>query len=176
MTIQWYAMQSKPNKEDFLARQCEALGVEVFHPRIRVKVVNQRARKVRPYFPGYIFVQADLDQIGESALLWVPGSTGLVSFDGVPAVVSDGLIHTLQKQLEELNASEKALSSISGLNKGDLITIQDGPFAGHAAIFDASLSGAERVRVLLKWIGSQQLPLELPARQVQRIRKAEFLI
>ncbi len=35
MSILWYAMRSKPNKEDFLAGQLEAYGVAVFFPRIR---------------------------------------------------------------------------------------------------------------------------------------------
>ena len=140
----------------------------VFYPRIRVRVVNPRARKVRPYFPGYIFIQAVLEQINVSSLRWVPGASGLFSFGGVPAVVSDSLIHSVQKKVDEVNASDMELKSLKGLGKGDLVTIQEGPFAGHEAIFDVSLSGTERVRVLLRLLNKQQLPLELPAEQVQR--------
>jgi len=171
LAILWYAMRSKPNKEDFLARQCEALGVEVFYPRIRVRTVNPRARKVRPYFPGYLFVHADLERVSASSLHWVPGASGLVSFDGLPAAVPDSLIHAIQKRVSEVNASDKALSSLKGLNKGDLVTIQEGPFAGHEAIFDMSLSGAERVRVLLKLISNRQLRLDLSADQIERKKK-----
>ena len=171
MAILWYAMRSKPNKEDFLFRQREALGMEVFYPRIRVRVVNPRARTVRPYFPGYLFIHTDLEQVSASSLHWIPGASGLVSFDGLPAMVPDGLVHAIQKRVSEVNASDNALSSLKGLNKGDLVTIQEGPFAGHEAIFDVSLSGAERVRVLLKLINNQQLRLDLPADQIQRKKK-----
>lgn len=169
MAVAWYAMRSKPNKEDFLARQFEAQGVQVYCPRIRVRVVNPRARKFRSYFPGYIFVQADLDEISRSTLQWLPGAAGLVSFGGEPASVPDNLIHAIRKRVDEINATDR--DSIKGLSQGQVVTIQAGPFAGHEAIFDARLSGDERVRVLLKLINRQQLPLDLPSGQIQPGKK-----
>jgi len=169
LAVNWYAIRSKPNKEDFLARQFEAQGVEVYHPRIRVRVVNPRARKVRPYFPGYIFIQVDLEEIGRSTLQWMPGAIGLVSFDGEPASVPDSLINAIRKRVDEVNASDRGV--MEGLTQGQLVTIQAGPFAGHEAIFDVHLSGAERVRVLLKLINKQQLPLDLPSAQIQPKKK-----
>jgi len=169
MTVVWYAMRSKPNKEDFLAKQFEVQGVQVYCPRIRVRVVNPRARKFRSYFPGYIFVQVDLDQISRSTLQWLPGAAGLVSFGGEPAPIPDSLINAIRKRVDEINASGRDL--IKGLSQGQLVTIEAGPFAGHEAIFDASLSGDERVRVLLELINKQQLPLDLPSGQIQRKKK-----
>jgi len=170
LAVLWYAMRSKPNKEDFLARQFEMQGVKVYHPRIRVRAVNPRARKVRPYFPGYIFVQADLDLISRSTLQWRPGAAGLVSFGGEPASVPESLINAIRRRVDEVNVSD--VERLRGLSQGQLVTIQAGPFAGHEAIFDARLSGDERVRVLLKLINKQQLPLELPAGQIQLKEKA----
>jgi len=161
----WYAIRSKPNKEDFLARQFEAQGMKVFYPRIRVRVVNPRARKVRPYFPGYLFVQVDLEQVSLSVLQWMPGAMGLVSFGSVPASVPENLINAIRKRVDEVNASDRDL--IKGLSQGQIVTIQAGPFAGYEAVFDARLSGDERVRVLLKLINKQQLPLDLPSGQIQ---------
>ena len=70
----WYVIQSHPNKEQMLFKQLELLEIEVFFPRIRVKPVNPRARKIRPYFPGYIFIQSDPETIDTSALKWIPHS------------------------------------------------------------------------------------------------------
>jgi hypothetical protein len=42
------------------------------------------------------------------------------------------------------------------------------PFAGYEAIFDMRVSGTERVRVLLKLLSRQEVPLELSAGQIQR--------
>jgi len=164
-------MRSKPNKEDFLARQFEVQGLRVYYPRIRVRAVNPRARKVRPYFPGYLFVQADLEQMCRSTLQWLPGAAGLVSFGGEPASVPESLIQAIRRRVDEVNVSDAEL--LKGLSQGQLVTIQAGPFAGHEAIFDARLSGDERVRVLLKLINKQQLPLELPAGQIQARKMTE---
>ena len=165
MAVCWYVVRSKPNKEDFLARQFEARGMKVFHPRIRVRVVNPRARRVRPYFPGYIFVQVDLEQTGWSVLQWMPGAMGLVSFGGIPASVPESLVNAVRKRVDEVNASDREM--LKGLSRGQVVTIQSGPFAGYEAIFDECLSGEERVRVLLKLINKQQLPVELPSSQIQ---------
>ena len=68
MSISWYAMRSKPNKGDFLAGQLQAYGVEVFFLVLRVNLVNLRARKVRPFFPNYLFLRVDLDVVNVSDL------------------------------------------------------------------------------------------------------------
>ena len=158
---------------DFLARQCETRGLEIFYPRIRVRTVNPRARKVRPYFPGYIFVQADLSKDQASSLQWLPGASGLVSYGNIPASVPDDLIDAIRKRVEEVNVADRKSSSLKEMNRGDIVTIKMGPFAGHEAIFDVSVSGNERVQVLLKLINKQHLHLELPAGQIQLKSKNE---
>jgi transcriptional antiterminator RfaH len=77
MAVSWYVIRSKPNKEEFLAGQLTAYGIEVFYPKIRVKTVNPRARKVRAYFPSYLFVRVDLEMVSASTLHWMPGAVNL---------------------------------------------------------------------------------------------------
>lgn len=105
MTPYWYVLHSKPHKEEMLAEQLELRRIEIFAPRIRVQVVNPRARKVRAYFPGYIFIRADLEKLGLSFLQYVPGSAGLISFGGEPAYVPDGLIHAIRQRVDEVNST-----------------------------------------------------------------------
>src|SRR5262245_44246447 len=150
MSVSWYVIRSKPNKEEFLAGQLTAYGVKVFYPRIRVKTVNPRARKVKAYFPSYLFVHVDLELVSASTLHWMPGAVNLVSFDGEPAPVPDVLISAIECQVEQINASQANV--LHGLKSGDVVTIQDGPFAGYEAIFDTQIPGRERVRVLLNYL------------------------
>src|SRR5215204_675302 len=171
MTTFWYALRSKPNKEDFLAKQLEAYDVDVFFPRIHVKPVNPRSRKTRPYFPNYLFVHVDLDVVKLSTLRWVPGASGLVSFDGEPAPVPDLLITALERQVDLINTASRELTITSSLKHGDTVVIQDGPFAGHEAIFDLRLSGQDRVRVLLNFLQARQVPIELQSRQIRRTKR-----
>jgi transcription antitermination factor NusG len=169
MTADWYVMRSKPNKEEFLAGQLVAHGVKAYSPRIRVQAVNPRARKVRPYFPGYLFVQVDIGSMNASTLRWMPGASGLVSYGGEPAGVPDTLVAAIKRRVEAINAAGGEL--FDELKSGDTVVVQSGPFEGYEAIFDSRIPGSERVRVLLKLLQRRMQPLDLPASQVQLQKK-----
>lgn len=164
MTIRWYVVRSKPNKEDLLWEQLTLRGIEAFLPRIPVKPINPRARKTKPYFPGYIFVHLDISQVGESALQWVPGASGLVTFGNELGYVPDNLIHAIRIRVGEIHAAGGEL--LRSIRAGDTVVIQDGPFKGYEAIFDERLSGSERVRVLLQLFQREAIPLHLRAGQI----------
>ena len=169
MTLSWYAMRSKSNKESFLAGQLESHGVEAFFPVLRVNPVNPRARKLRPYFPNYLFIHVDLDDVNVSDLRWMPGASGLVSFDGEPASVPDLLIAAIKKQVDLFN--ETIQNQQKNFQHGDSVLIQDGPFAGYEAVFDTHISGQDRVRVLLSLLQSRQMPVEIASRQIRRVKR-----
>jgi transcription antitermination factor NusG len=164
MALAWYVLRSKPNKEDFFWGQLLAHQIEVYYPRIRVKTVNPRARKVKSYFPGYLFVHVDLQSMPVNFLNWLPGSQGLVAFDVQPACVPDVLIAAIRQRVDQINSAGSA--ELPTWQPGEVVAIQDGPFAGHEAIFDTCLSGNQRVRVLLKLLRGTQIPVELPGAQL----------
>ena len=167
MAIQWYALRSKPRKEDIVWQQILDHDIESFYPRLRVHPVNPRARKIKPYFPGYLFVRLDINEVGPSVLKWMPHTLGLVSFGGEPAYVPDNLITGLKKRIREINDAGGEV--FDGLKSGDKVLIHDGPFAGYGAIFDVRLSGTARVRVLLKILGAQRIvPVELDVSQIRQ--------
>ncbi len=166
MSAQWFTLRSKPNKEESLWQEACLRGYQVFFPRIRVQPVNPRARRIKPYFPGYMFVQLDPAATALSSLAWMPYSHGLVSFDSQPAPVPDSLVQAIRRRLDRVNQAGGEL--FVDLQAGDGLVIQDGPFAGYEAVFDARLSDHERVRVLLKLLGNRRLALDLPAGQVRR--------
>ncbi len=166
MPVNWYALNSHPNKEEALYRQVQMQGIEAFYPCVRVNPVNPRSRKIRPYFPGYLFVHVDLVEAGLSVFQWMPHARGLVSFGGEPAQVPDALVHAIRKRVSEIAAAGGEL--FDGLKSGDAVIIQNGPFAGYEAIFDLRLPGSERVRVLIKMLSDRNLPVELRAGQISR--------
>jgi transcription antitermination factor NusG len=169
MSESWYALRSKPRKEEVLWKQLLAREIEVFYPRVRVHPVNPRSRKLRPYFPGYMFVNVDLEAEGLSKFNWMPFAIGLVSFDGAPATVPENLIHEIRKRVEEIAAAGGEF--YDGLKSGEPVRISSGPFAGYEAIFDMRLPGSERVRVLIQMLTDRNVPVELKAGQVERKKK-----
>lgn len=170
MTNSWYALRSKPRKEEVLWRQTNAQGFEVFFPRLRIQPVNPRSKKFKPYFPGYMFVWVDLDKVGRSTFQWMPHAIGLVSFGGEPASVPDNLILVLRKRVDEINTAGGEI--FDGLKPGDPVRISDGPFAGYEALFDTRLPGTERVRVLIQMLSDRHLPVELRSGQIERKKKS----
>jgi transcription antitermination factor NusG len=168
MSYRWYVVHSKPRKEEFLAEQMQMRRMEIFNPRIRVQAINPRARKIKPYFPGYVFARFDLEMTGKMTVQYIPGAASLVSFGGEAAEVPDGLILAIQKRVEEINNAGGELFDV--LKMGETVVIHSGPFAGYEAIFDARLPGSDRARVLLKLLKNRQLPVDLPAGQI-RLKK-----
>ena len=167
MTLQWYALRTKPRKEEVIWQQLINQGIENYYPRVRVHPVNPRARKIKAYFPGYMFIRVNLAETGVSAFQWMPHTLGLVSFGGEPAVVPDNLIHELKQRIQEI--AEAGGEVFDGLKPGDPVWIHDGPFAGFEAIFDARLEGQERVRVLLQFINNRrEVPVELDVSQIRK--------
>jgi transcription antitermination factor NusG len=163
----WYVAHSKPRNEELLWKQFCLRNIESYYPCINVQTVNPRARRVQPYFPGYLFVHVDLELIPKSTLQWMPGGVGLVSFGNEPAFIPDSLIYAIKQRLEQLETvpAEKPVP----LNKGDHILIHEGAFKGYEAIFDIQLSGTDRVRVLLSLLGNRLLPVEMPTSCIHRI-------
>ena len=153
----WYALHCHPQKESFVWSELAARNIEVFYPHLRVKPADPRSRKMRPYFPGYLFVYADGNQVASSTFRWLPHVQGLVSFGGIPAPVPEALINEIKQRLEKDNYQ---LSTPNHLH-GDAVEVISPVFSGFEAIFDTYLPGPERVRVLLKMLNERQVILEL---------------
>ncbi len=168
MPASWYVLHSHPNKEDALWQHLLGKGVDVFYPRQRVHPVNPRARTIKPYFPGYMFVHVDLAETGMNFFEWMPWATGLISFSDGPAPVPDNLIEAIRQRVGEIAAAGGEL--FDGLRPGDKVVIQSNAFEGYEAIFDARVKGTERVRILLQLLGGRSVPMELPAGQIHKKR------
>ena len=147
----WYVIQTKPRREKQVSNVLERQGVQVYLPLVRVRRVNPRASPMMPFFPGYLFAQADLASVGVSALNWVPGSVRLLGFDGEPAVVPDLVVEHIRQRVSDM---ERKYDLGSGpFQPGDPIRIVSGPFRDLEAVFDRTLSPNGRVWVLIKFLG-----------------------
>ncbi len=149
----WYALHAKPHKERQVEAALSARGVEVYFPA--VPVPPRRGRPAyRAFFPRYLFVHTDIDQVGLWTVHYAPGVSGVVMFGGVPARVDDVVIAALKARLARVDpaaGSGQVLVDDHGeiIEPGDRVTITSGPLAEFEAVFDRRLSPAGRVRVLV---------------------------
>jgi transcription antitermination factor NusG len=148
----WYAAQTKPHKE-FMVRDVLAHteNVEVFLPVLHVNPVNPRARKIRPFFPGYLFLRADLEQVGISAIQWTPGLVRVLGAEDQPQPIPDRVIQEIRFRVGEVQEDEAHAGG--RFRKGDLVRITSGPFDGFEGMFDTRLGGKTRARILIEFLG-----------------------
>jgi transcriptional antiterminator RfaH len=142
----WYAVQTQPHRESVAQDTLLRIGAQVFYPRYRQRVIlhGYKREVVRPLFPSYLFVSFDVEREFR-AVQYARGVRRVVTFGGEPAIVPGDLLASIQERMKDgyvkLNPPE--------LRPGQRVEIVAGPFAGHTGIFQANLSGAERVAILL---------------------------
>src|SRR5512133_2225572 len=130
----WYALHSHAHKESFLQAELTARGFNAYYPCLHVKPVTPRSHKIRPYFPGYLFVYLDVDHIRETDLRWMPHSYGLVSFGDTPSPVPETLINRIRQQLDTPQAPPAPVI----FHKGEAVELRQDLFRGYEAVFDAT--------------------------------------
>ena len=166
---QWYAAQTKPHKE-FMAR--DALSrideVQVYLPILRVNPVNPRARKRRPFFPGYLFIHVDLAEVGISAIQWTPGLVRILGTEGQPYSISADVVEGIRGRVQQ-SQREQVHGGIS-FRQGDLVRITSGPFDGCEGMFDTALGGKTRARILVEFLG-RLTSTEVDVRSLEKVSK-----
>lgn len=166
MSANWYVLSIKAHKEQPVQRYLRNNRIETYFPTISVNPANPRSRSRRPFFPGYMFVNIDLDREGENRLRWIPGTRGLVRFGDQPASVPENTISELRKHVKTINNT--ALRP-ERLQRGDRVRIINGIFNGYEAIFDAHLSGKDRVQVLLAFLSQHSRRVRLSIHDVEKV-------
>jgi transcription elongation factor/antiterminator RfaH len=163
--LRWYALRSKPNREKEVQKRLTDLRIEVFLPWLRTR--RRRRGRIQwvlvPLFPGYLFSRLDLEVSGKTAR-YIPGVKDFLKFGSHVAEVSQQIIDELRLRCPGGVAEIDPLK----IAPGEVVRIQDGPFAGVDAIFQTALKDSERVAVLLEILG-RQTKLELPAESIEKL-------
>ena len=143
----WYALYTKPRKEEQVCSFLESQGFETYLPTVRIR--KNGNYKATPFFSCYLFVRVDpLD--GLFSLRWTPGLRRVVSFGDHPAVVDDGVVSCLRQRLAEM---EESGYQAYRFKPGDRVVMTSGPLSDFEAVFERSLSSGQRARILVDFLG-----------------------
>jgi transcriptional antiterminator RfaH len=157
-SLAWYCARTKVKHEHIAAANLRKnLGLEVFHPQLRVERATQRGvvRVIEPLFPSYIFIRCLLEaKLNE--IVHTSGIGGLVRFGQIIPTVDDARI----EELQECFTAEEPMTVESSLVPGDEVRIADGAFAGIAAFVLRVMPARMRVQVLLDILG-RPTPVEV---------------
>jgi transcriptional antiterminator RfaH len=153
----WYALHTKPHSE---ATACQALAVRNFNAYLPL-LPPRKDRMAQPLFPTYMFVRCDLEAIGISSLEWIPGLRRILTLGGRPAIVPDEAIELIRAKMSQIEAQGGLPRH--GFQPGDEVVIDKGPLSGMRGIFEGPVGPAERVRILIRFLGQAnraEVPVE----------------
>jgi len=150
--LAWYALYTKPHKEEQLRYFLEEQGREVYLPMIPVARPRAGRRKKKPFFPCYLFVRGERSNGDVTSLRWTPGLRRIVAYGEIPIAVPDEMIELIRVRLAE---QEAVLRKPPGLRfkAGQRVRITEGPLSSMEAIFERGVSSGERVRVFVEVLG-----------------------
>lgn len=163
----WYVVHTQPRGEERAAWHLANQGFRCFLPRLRK--LRRHARKsdtvLEPLFPRYMFVNFDADAARWRAINGTRGVVGLIANGPNPMPVAAGVVESLQTQCEPDGSAP--LTALGVFCEGTRVRIKTGAFAGQTGqIAEIAARGADRVRVLLEFMGAQT-SLQLPAYAVE---------
>jgi transcriptional antiterminator RfaH len=162
----WFAIHCKPRKEDVVTIQLELRNIEVYYPRIIIRKKDRTAVLTKPYFPGYLFICVDQENVNWSKIKWVPFTLGVVGYGREPIPIPDSFISQLRDHLNSINFERE--HDHLNLKEGDGIRITTGPLEGYAGAFLSCKSGKERANILVKLIENHFIQIELPIYDIRR--------
>jgi transcriptional antiterminator RfaH len=150
----WYCARTQPKHEHIAAASLTRnLGLDVFHPRLRLERATRRGvvRVIEPLFPCYVFVRCLSERLDE--VRYVTGISSLVHFGQKIPTVPDPVIEELRQCFE----SEEPMSVQDRLYPGAEVTVAEGAFLGFRGIVLRVLPARQRVQILLDFLGQTTL-------------------
>lgn len=164
-TLVWILGQLRPNGGKRAVLNLNRQGFATFLPcyATRLVVRNRCVERMKPVFPGYLFIQVDDRRPRWTTIASTSGITRLVTLDGRrPGVVPASVIEALMADCDEAGI----LRTCSNVAPGDPVVLRSAAFFGRRGIVDA-LDGNQRVSILLDCMG-RTVSLTLPKRDVER--------
>jgi len=171
----WYVIHTFTGHENkvksSIERRAAAQGIGHKMHRILVlteeEVTGTRGGKktVRKHkvYPGYVFLEMDLDDETRFLIRNTPGVTGFVGPDKQPVPLKESEIRTILDQVEGVEIPVKAIWSA-----GNVVRVTSGPFANFEGTIEEVNIPKEQVRVLISLFG-RDTPVTLGFNDIEKI-------
>lgn len=149
--VKWYLLHCKPRQELRAKVHIENQDYTTCLPMVKLKKTIRGKRQVveEALFPGYLFIQVNMETANFNAIRSTRGVNSFVRFGGVPSTIPNAVVEEFQR-LEKLNSAP-----VATLDSGTKVEITEGPFAGLEAVYSMP-KGDDRCLILLDMMGKQQ--------------------
>ena len=153
---QWFCVRTQTKREHIAAGHLRELeGIEVFCPRIKYRKATRRGKIwwVEPLFPGYVLAKFNLAEM-ERTITFCHGVRGMVRFGTEIPPIPDSFVESLRSEVSARSDEDVEIFSVSPvIQSGDEVEIAHGPLQGMHGTIVSVAPAAERVKVLLEFLG-----------------------
>ncbi|MCS6796917.1 MAG: transcription termination/antitermination protein NusG [Myxococcota bacterium] len=172
--MKWYVVQAQSGHENrvkaALLERIRQHGMEryfgeILVPRESVQETRAGQKRVssRTFYPGYVFVQMDLNEHTWHLVRDTPRVSGFVG-GRTPSPVPEDEIASIVQQVAEGAAKPKPRVVFE---PGDHVRVVDGAFANFTGTVEEVKPEKQKVRVLVSFFG-RATPVELDYAQVEK--------
>ena len=176
--LKWYVLKSISGQENkvktYIENEMKHLGFESFVTQVVIpmeKVITMRngkkVPKEKPYYPGYLMVEANL--VGEIPHI-IKNIPGVISFlsltkGGDPVPMRKSEVNRMLGRMDELSefATDVEIPYVVGEN----VKVIDGPFNGFNGTIEKILEDKKKLEVSVLIFG-RKTPMELSFVQVEK--------
>ncbi len=155
---EWFCVRTQTKREHIAAGHLRELEtVEVFCPRLRYRKATRRGKIwwVEPLFPGYLLAKFNLSEM-ERAVTFCQGVRGLVRFGSEIPPVPESFVEALRNEVRDRSDQDEETLSVSPVIEiGDEVEIAHGPLQGMRGTIVSVAPAAERVKILLEFLGQE---------------------
>jgi len=142
----WYAIYTKPGREDSFAFLLNNIGIDVLNPKLKSKKYkkNRLIEAVETLFPCYLFAEFDKQQYAH-LITYTRGVRYIVGKKD-PIRVHEDVIVAIKEGMKENGI---IIIKPFRFDRGNRVLIKDGPFKDFYGIFEREIKGPERVMIFL---------------------------
>lgn len=127
--LNWYAIYTKPRKEQKVAQQLEKLGFTIYMP-LKTEMRQWSDRKIKvvtPLFTSYVFIQ--IEEAKRAEVFIIDGVLNYVFWLGKPAVIRNSEMDLMRSEIDKHNTEVL----ITTLQPGEQVHLKEGVFKGQEA-------------------------------------------
>ena len=177
--LKWYVLKAVSGQENkvktYIENEIQRLGFDQYVTQVVIpmeKVIQlkngKKVPKERPYYPGYLMLEADLKGEVPHVIKNIPGVISFLSLTkgGDPVPMRKSEVDRMLGRMDELSeyATEMAIPYVVG----ESVKVIDGPFNGFNGTVEKILEDKKKVEVSVMIFG-RKTPMELNFMQVEKV-------
>lgn len=159
--LAWYCVRTQTKREHIAAEHLRGLEreeVEVFCPRLRYRKATRRGTVwwLEPLFPGYLMARFRLVE-ADRTVTFCQGVRGLVRFGSDVPEIPESFVESLRREYQADAGTSEILTVLPDIENGEEVEVANGPLAGMSGVVVEIAPAAERVKILLEFLGQPQV-------------------